>query len=75
MLFHGIDDSADGDDNHLTHTTQAVDCCQKSRKEQNMSGLNAMKSRSVLYHSAKSTNAKEDDKFDNGCFDGCVDSH
>ena len=25
MLFHGVEDSADGGDNHLTHLTQAVD--------------------------------------------------
>ena len=29
----GVEDSADGGDNHLTHLTQAVDCCLKSREE------------------------------------------
>ena len=28
-----VEDSADGGDNHLTHLTQAVDWCLKSREE------------------------------------------
>eukprot|EP00957_Ditylum_brightwellii_P193225 14712826-Ditylum_brightwellii.AAC.1 len=65
MLFYGlddsVDDSVDGGDNHLTHLTQGVDCHLKSRKEQNTCSPNATKSRGVLYHSVKSTDAKEDD--------------
>eukprot|EP00957_Ditylum_brightwellii_P197076 15014197-Ditylum_brightwellii.AAC.1 len=76
MLFQdSVEDSADGGNNHLTHLTQAVDCCQKLRKEQNVCGPNATKSRSVLYHSVKSTDAKEDDDGVDGSFDGCVDGH
>eukprot|EP00957_Ditylum_brightwellii_P162810 12397984-Ditylum_brightwellii.AAC.1 len=76
MLFQAIvEDSADGADNHLTHLTQAVDCHQKSRKDQNVCGPNATKSRSVLYHSVKSTDAKEDDDGGDGHFDRYVDSH
>eukprot|EP00957_Ditylum_brightwellii_P199546 15211418-Ditylum_brightwellii.AAC.1 len=80
MLFHGVGDSADGGDKHLTHLTQAVDCLLKARMEQNMCGPNAMISRSELLGSANSTGAKEGDECAggrsgrcvNGCFDGCV---
>eukprot|EP00957_Ditylum_brightwellii_P066147 5019216-Ditylum_brightwellii.AAC.1 len=76
MLFlDSVEDSTYGGDNHLTYLTQMVDCCQKSRKEQNVCCPNAAKSRSVLYHSVKSTDAKGDDGCVDGCFDGCVDSH
>eukprot|EP00957_Ditylum_brightwellii_P130494 9955441-Ditylum_brightwellii.AAC.1 len=50
-----------------------------SRKEKNVCNPNAMKSRSVLYHSVKSTDSKEeDDGVDDhvdSCFNGCVDDH
>eukprot|EP00957_Ditylum_brightwellii_P202385 15329929-Ditylum_brightwellii.AAC.1 len=71
ILFHGVEDSADGGDNHFTHLTQVVDCHLKLRKDQNMCGPNATRSRSVLYHSVKSTDAKKEDE----CVDECVDSH
>eukprot|EP00957_Ditylum_brightwellii_P102689 7825952-Ditylum_brightwellii.AAC.1 len=35
MLFHGVDDSADGGDKHLTHLSQAVDYCLKETSKQN----------------------------------------
>eukprot|EP00957_Ditylum_brightwellii_P133053 10145515-Ditylum_brightwellii.AAC.1 len=88
MLFHGIDDCVNGDERHLTHLTQEVDCCVTERKKLNLSSEsqdyevpNAIKSRSMLYDSAKSNDRKEvyvgiDDcvkhHFD-GCVDGCVD--
>eukprot|EP00957_Ditylum_brightwellii_P208937 15359597-Ditylum_brightwellii.AAC.1 len=75
----GVGDSADGGDNHLAHLTQVVDWCQNSRKEQNTCNSNAMKSRSVLYHSMKLTYAKEEedgvDECVDGCFSRCVDIH
>eukprot|EP00957_Ditylum_brightwellii_P065747 4987534-Ditylum_brightwellii.AAC.1 len=71
MMFHSVKDSADGGDNHLKHLTQAADCCLKSRHEQVACGPNATKTRSVLYHSMKSTDAKDDDDGDNECVDGC----
>ena len=40
-----------------------------------MCNPNLTKSRSVLYHSVKSTDAKEDDDGVDGCIDGCFDSH
>eukprot|EP00957_Ditylum_brightwellii_P094246 7175966-Ditylum_brightwellii.AAC.1 len=49
MLFHGVDDSVDGSDKHLTHLTQAVDCHLKMRMKQNTCGPNAMISRSVVW--------------------------
>eukprot|EP00957_Ditylum_brightwellii_P020230 1525918-Ditylum_brightwellii.AAC.1 len=55
MLFHGVDDSVDGDESYLTHLTHEVDCYVK----QNASGQNATKSRSVLYDSAISNEGKE----------------
>eukprot|EP00957_Ditylum_brightwellii_P101473 7733023-Ditylum_brightwellii.AAC.1 len=79
MLFHGVKDSADGGDKHLTHLTQAIDCHLTSRKEQHTGGPNTTKSRSVLYHGMKSTDGKEDydgvDECVDGCFDGHVDGH
>eukprot|EP00957_Ditylum_brightwellii_P101087 7704328-Ditylum_brightwellii.AAC.1 len=79
MLFHGVEDSVDGGRSHLTHITQAVDCHLKARMKQNTCGLNVTYSRSVLYDSVKSTDAKEDDDAVDGCvdncFDGCVDGH
>eukprot|EP00957_Ditylum_brightwellii_P186400 14192298-Ditylum_brightwellii.AAC.1 len=72
MLFHGVDESADGGNNHLILLTQAIDCCLKARMEQNMCSPNAMINRSVLFGSAKSTGAKEDDEYSNSCFNGCV---
>eukprot|EP00957_Ditylum_brightwellii_P050568 3834696-Ditylum_brightwellii.AAC.1 len=55
-----------------------VGCCLKLRKEQNTCGPNATKSRSVLYHSMKSADAKEDDDGIDECvdgyFNGCVDN-
>eukprot|EP00957_Ditylum_brightwellii_P050569 3834696-Ditylum_brightwellii.AAC.2 len=54
------------------------DCYLKLRKDQNMCGPNVAKSRSALYHSMKSADAKEDDddvdECVDGCFDGCVDN-
>ena len=35
MLCHGVDNSVDGGDKHLTHLLQAVDCCLKQRSKQN----------------------------------------
>eukprot|EP00957_Ditylum_brightwellii_P053588 4060356-Ditylum_brightwellii.AAC.1 len=35
MLFHSVDDSADGGDKHLTHLSPAVDCCLEERSKQN----------------------------------------
>ena len=67
----GVDDSVDGGDNHLTYVTQVVDCHLKSRKEQNVCGLNATKSTSVVYHIVKSTDAKEDGDGVDGCVDVC----
>eukprot|EP00957_Ditylum_brightwellii_P061408 4661177-Ditylum_brightwellii.AAC.1 len=34
MVFHGVDDSVDGGNNHLTSLTQAVHCHLQLRKEQ-----------------------------------------
>eukprot|EP00957_Ditylum_brightwellii_P006627 502980-Ditylum_brightwellii.AAC.1 len=31
----GVDDSVDGADKHLTHLSQAADCCLMERSEQN----------------------------------------
>eukprot|EP00957_Ditylum_brightwellii_P194088 14780971-Ditylum_brightwellii.AAC.1 len=85
-MFHGVDGGVDGGEIHFTHLTQEVDCCLMERKKQNVSGecqdhevLNATKSRSVLYDSAKLNDGKEvivgvDDCVDN-CFDGRVDSN
>eukprot|EP00957_Ditylum_brightwellii_P146136 11126415-Ditylum_brightwellii.AAC.1 len=36
MLFHGVDDSVDFGDKHLTHISPVVDCCLKKRSKQNM---------------------------------------
>eukprot|EP00957_Ditylum_brightwellii_P073219 5566349-Ditylum_brightwellii.AAC.1 len=72
MLFHDVDNSVDGGDKHLTHLTQAVDCCLKARTEQNACGPNAMISRSELFGSTNPTSAKEDDECADGCFDRCV---
>eukprot|EP00957_Ditylum_brightwellii_P057146 4330183-Ditylum_brightwellii.AAC.1 len=69
---NGVEDSVDGGGKHLTHFTQVVDCFLKLRKEQNACGPNATKSRNVLYHSVKSTDAKEDDECVDGCIDGFV---
>eukprot|EP00957_Ditylum_brightwellii_P047989 3644363-Ditylum_brightwellii.AAC.1 len=68
----GADDSVDSGDKHLTHFTQAVDCC-LMRMEGNACGLNAIISRSVLFGSANSTGTKEDDECADGHFNGCVD--
>eukprot|EP00957_Ditylum_brightwellii_P121970 9301607-Ditylum_brightwellii.AAC.1 len=73
MLFHGVDDIADSGDKHLGHHTEAVDCCLKARMKQHMCSPNVMISRSVLFGSAKSTGAKEDNECADDCFDGCVD--
>eukprot|EP00957_Ditylum_brightwellii_P042977 3255203-Ditylum_brightwellii.AAC.1 len=35
ILFHGVDDSDDGGDKHLTHLSPVVDSCLKERREQN----------------------------------------
>eukprot|EP00957_Ditylum_brightwellii_P013613 1027127-Ditylum_brightwellii.AAC.1 len=35
MLFHGVDDSGEGGDKHLTHLSQVVDCCLIERSKQN----------------------------------------
>eukprot|EP00957_Ditylum_brightwellii_P161906 12326577-Ditylum_brightwellii.AAC.1 len=40
--------------------------------EGNVCSLNATISRNVLFGSADSTDAKEDDECTNGCFDRCV---
>eukprot|EP00957_Ditylum_brightwellii_P197684 15060278-Ditylum_brightwellii.AAC.1 len=36
MLLHGVDDSGDSGDKHLTHLSLVVDCCLKKRNKQNM---------------------------------------
>eukprot|EP00957_Ditylum_brightwellii_P044442 3372175-Ditylum_brightwellii.AAC.1 len=72
MLLHGVGNSVDIGDKHLTNLTQVVGCCLKARREQNTCGLNAMISRSKLFGSANSTGAKEDEECGDGCFDGCV---
>eukprot|EP00957_Ditylum_brightwellii_P123802 9437414-Ditylum_brightwellii.AAC.1 len=65
----GGDGGVDGGESHLKHLTQEVDCCLMERKKQNSSGkcqdrevLSAIKSRSVLYDSAKSNDGKEVDE-------------
>eukprot|EP00957_Ditylum_brightwellii_P162921 12406136-Ditylum_brightwellii.AAC.1 len=35
MLFHGVDNSVDSGDKHLTHLTQSVGCCLKAKSKQN----------------------------------------
>eukprot|EP00957_Ditylum_brightwellii_P156872 11939666-Ditylum_brightwellii.AAC.1 len=35
MLYHGVDNSVDSGDKHLTHLSQAVDYCLKERSKQN----------------------------------------
>eukprot|EP00957_Ditylum_brightwellii_P134196 10231260-Ditylum_brightwellii.AAC.1 len=35
VLFHGVNDSDDGADKHLTHLSQAVDCHSTKRSKQN----------------------------------------
>eukprot|EP00957_Ditylum_brightwellii_P151112 11506801-Ditylum_brightwellii.AAC.1 len=35
VLFHGVDNDVDGADKHLTHLSQAVDCCLTDRSKQN----------------------------------------
>ena len=35
VLFHGVDDSDDGTDKHLTHLSQAADWCLIERSKQN----------------------------------------
>eukprot|EP00957_Ditylum_brightwellii_P194588 14821919-Ditylum_brightwellii.AAC.1 len=72
MLFHGVDNSVDDGDKHLTHLTQAVDCYLKIGMEQNMCSPNEMICRSVLFGSENSTGAKEENKCADVCFDGCV---
>eukprot|EP00957_Ditylum_brightwellii_P063525 4821543-Ditylum_brightwellii.AAC.1 len=72
MLFHGVDDSSDSGDKHLTYLTQAIGHYLKARREQNTCGPNMMISRSELFGSANSTDAKEDEKCGDGHFDGCV---
>eukprot|EP00957_Ditylum_brightwellii_P098750 7522656-Ditylum_brightwellii.AAC.1 len=37
MMFHGVNGGVDGDEGHLTHLTQEVDCCLMERKKQNTS--------------------------------------
>eukprot|EP00957_Ditylum_brightwellii_P137105 10454060-Ditylum_brightwellii.AAC.1 len=59
MLFHGVGDKVDSGEKHLTHLTEAVDCCLKARSEQNTRSLNAMISRSVMLGSAYSIGAKK----------------
>eukprot|EP00957_Ditylum_brightwellii_P105390 8034377-Ditylum_brightwellii.AAC.1 len=36
MLFHGVDNSSDSGDKHITHLSQAVDCYLKKRSKQNI---------------------------------------
>eukprot|EP00957_Ditylum_brightwellii_P157980 12025090-Ditylum_brightwellii.AAC.1 len=36
MLIHGVDNSVDGGDKHLTHITKAVGCCLKERSKKNV---------------------------------------
>eukprot|EP00957_Ditylum_brightwellii_P066889 5076730-Ditylum_brightwellii.AAC.1 len=36
MLFHGVEDSVDSGDKHLTHLTQVVGCHLNARSEQNV---------------------------------------
>eukprot|EP00957_Ditylum_brightwellii_P074970 5697200-Ditylum_brightwellii.AAC.1 len=82
----GDDGGVDGGESHLTHLTQEVDCCLMQRKKLNSSGAcqdhevpNAMKSRSVLYDSAKSNDRKEFDETmllnDVDDVDDCGDNH
>eukprot|EP00957_Ditylum_brightwellii_P074026 5624950-Ditylum_brightwellii.AAC.1 len=35
VLFNGVDNGAEGADKHLTHLSQAADCCLMERSEQN----------------------------------------
>eukprot|EP00957_Ditylum_brightwellii_P050238 3809922-Ditylum_brightwellii.AAC.1 len=35
VLFHGVDDGAESADKHLTHLSQAVDCCFMERSKHN----------------------------------------
>eukprot|EP00957_Ditylum_brightwellii_P002564 196782-Ditylum_brightwellii.AAC.1 len=69
MMFHGVNGVVDGGERHVTHLTQEVDCCLTTRKKQHTSGEcqdhevpNVMKSRSVLYVSAKLNDRKEDNE-------------
>eukprot|EP00957_Ditylum_brightwellii_P171318 13041630-Ditylum_brightwellii.AAC.1 len=39
VLFHGVDDSDDGANKHLTHLSQSVDCHLTERSKQNKHGV------------------------------------
>eukprot|EP00957_Ditylum_brightwellii_P042866 3244553-Ditylum_brightwellii.AAC.1 len=71
MLFCGVDGIVDGGESHLTHLTHEVDCGAKL----NACGLNAMKSRSVLYDSVISNEGKEVGDGVDDCVDAIFDAH